>query len=127
MRRWHNQNIDALFFFLKERSYSAYLCDCLGRKDPIAVEMKVLREYFDASFGLMGAASFEYMLFRRGPFERRMGIKAATLAIESSETEDIVVVAYSDGGAIVVTNGIVGLQEQGVAADWWQIESTRFP
>ncbi len=56
-----------------------------------------------------------------------MVILAAALEIERSETEDIVVLAYSDGGAIVVTHGFADFQEHGVAADWWQIDSTRFP
>jgi hypothetical protein len=70
--------------------------------------------------------AFQYLFFRQGPFDKLMGIKAATLEIEKSRADDIVV-AYSDGGVIVITGGPVDFQQQGVAADWWQIETSRFP
>lgn len=127
MRRWHKDSIDGLNEHIATRSYRAYLCDCLGEVNPTEVELGYINKYFDDSFKLWGEAAFQYMLFHHGLFESRLGIKAVTLKTERFETDDIVVHAYSDGGVIVVTSGFVDFQRQGVGADWWQIEHTRWP
>ncbi len=127
MRRWHKNNIEVLVNALKEQEYTAYLCDYMGKKKPIVIELDYLDEYFAKSFELYGGHSLQYILMRKGFFDTPIGINAVIRQIEKFETDDIVVTQYSDGGVIVITNRPFDFQRQGQSADWWQIESTRFP
>lgn len=127
MRYWFKRDIDSLVSYVKSHGYKLYRCDCLGQFTPERVYIDFLKGYFVRTFDLNGDSMFEYILLRIGSFDEIIGVKSITYKVEQSRSDDIIVFGYSDGGVIVVTARSYEFHADGLIANWWGLESTRFP
>lgn len=120
MRFLHNRT-SGIMKFVSRNELCVLKCLYDGSKPPELESASMIEQMLITSDTLWGLALPWYITLSPLAKVPRCTLSEAVLRVEaSSKAEDLLLVAYQDGGIISVTCEVLAFQRGARRADWWQ-------